>query len=422
MKIVHLSCYDINGGAGHAAWRVHESLRLAGAQSSMFVSVRESHAPDVQQYVPGPGPAARFKRIVRRNLLQRQLARASGRRPAGYEDFRDDRTVYGSETAACAPDADIYHLHQIADFVDYRASLARLAARAPIVWTLHEMTPFTGGCQDADGCDRFTRACGGCPQLGSTQSQDLSYGVWKRKRAVFQGIAPTRMRVVGANRWMAAEAQRSTLLRQFPVSVIPYGLDTDVFRPIPDARHLLDGFGIKPSTRIVLLVADWTSSRRKGFELLTSALDALPQEPETAVISLGRGVPDLQSTLSHVHLGSLNQDRLIAAVYSMADLLLVPSSQDDFPYTVLEAMACGTPVVGFRVGGIPDLVREDENSLLVSQGDVEALASAIHTLLVDDSRRVRMGRAGRDIAEREYSRTLQGERYLDLYGSLLAEQ
>ena len=90
MKIVHLSCQDINGSAARAAWRVHESLRVVDAQSSMFVSVRESHASDVTQYIPGSGSADRFKRIIRRNLLQWQLARASRLGPAGYEGFRDD--------------------------------------------------------------------------------------------------------------------------------------------------------------------------------------------------------------------------------------------------------------------------------------------------------------------------------------------
>ena len=156
MKIVHLSWYDINGGAARAAWRVHESLRLVDANSSMFVAARESHDPDVTQYIPGSGPAARLKRLLRRDLLKWQYDRSSRGRPAGFDDFRDDRTIFSSETGTSAPEADVYHLHQITDFVDYRASLGRLAERAPIVWTLHEMTPFTGGCHYTYGCDGFT--------------------------------------------------------------------------------------------------------------------------------------------------------------------------------------------------------------------------------------------------------------------------
>lgn len=420
MKIVHLSWYDINGGAARAAWRVHESLRLVDANSSMFVAARESHDPDVTQYIPGSGPAARLKRLLRRDLLKWQYDRSSRGRPAGFDDFRDDRTIFSSETGTAAPEADVYHLHQITDFVDYRASLGRLAERAPIVWTLHEMTPFTGGCHYTYGCDGFTRSCGGCPQLGSRRPQDLSHSVWRRKQSVYETIPPERLHVVGASQWIAAEAKRSTLLGRFPVSVIPYGLDTDIFKPMPEARRLLDAFGLKPSMRIVLFVTDWMSSRRKGFELLDSALGALPKGPDTALVSLGRGdAPKLQSRLPHVHLGSLTADRMIAAVYGMADLFVMPSVQDNLPNTVMEAMACGAPVVGFRVGGIPDMVRHGENGLLVPTGDVRALSEAIHTLLSDDERRICMGKAGRAIAEREYSCKLQGERYLDLYRSIL---
>jgi glycosyltransferase involved in cell wall biosynthesis len=420
MKIVHLSWYDINGGAARAAWRVHESLRLVDADSSMFVGLRESQDPSVTQYIPGRSPAARLKRIVRRDLLKWQFARSSKQRPAGFDDFRDDRTIFNSETATSAPDADIYHLHQITDFVDYRASLGRLAERAPIVWTLHEMTPLTGGCHYSHGCDGYTRACGSCPQLGSTRSHDLSRAVWHRKHTVYERIPPNRLHVVGASRWIAGEAKRSSLLSRFPVSVIPYGLDTDIFKPMPEARRLLDEFGLKPSMRIVLFVTDWMNSPRKGFHLLDSALGALPKGPDTALVSLGRGDPPrLQSRLPHVHLGSLTADRMIAAVYSMADLFVMPSLQDNLPNTVMEAMACGVPVVGFRVGGVPDMVRHEENGLLVPADDVNGLTAAIHALLSDDDRRACMGRAGRAIAEREYSCRLQGERYVDLYRSIL---
>ena len=419
MRVVHLSSYDINGGAARAAWRVHDSLRLVGVDSSMFVSIREGYDPQVEQYVPSPGPVVRLNRIVRRDLLRRELQSASRERPSGFDDFRDDRTIFGSEVAHSAPDADVYHLHQITDFVDYRACLPLLARRAPIVWTLHEMTPLTGGCHYAYDCTNFTGECGDCPQLGRSKRRDFSHSVWRRKEAVFASIPRERIHVVGPSKWIAAEAARSSLLGRFPVSIIPYGLDTDLYRPMPEARRLLEGFGVDPSMRVVLFVADWTSVRRKGFELLDSALGALCNSPQTTLISLGRGdAPKLQSKLKHIHLGSLTDDRMIAAVYSMADVFVIPSLQDNLPNAVLEAMACGSAVVGFRIGGIPDMVRDGVNGLLAPPGDVKGLATAIQSLLGDDQRRVQMGKAARAIAEQEYSRRLQGERYVDVYRSL----
>lgn len=420
MRIVHFSEYDINGGAARAAWRVHDSLRHAGVDSSMFVSVREGYDPRVEQFVPSAGVTGRLNRMFQRDRLRRELEAASRKGPAGFDGFRDDRTEFGSEVARAASDADIYHLHQITDFVDYRACLPVLARRAPLVWTLHEMTPLTGGCHYSYDCSNFTGECGVCPQLGGSNTRDFSHAVWLRKKVAFDAIAGDRLHIVGPSKWIAAEAARSSLLKRFPVSVIPYGLDTDLYRPIPEARKLLEAFGVAPSMRVVLFVADWTSVRRKGFELLDSALGALGHSPNTALVSLGRGdAPKLQSQLTHVHLGSLTNDRMLAAVYSMADLFVIPSLQDNLPNAVLEAMACGSAVVGFRIGGIPDMVREGVNGLLASAGDVNGLASAIQTLLADDRRRLDMGKASRDIAEREYSRRLQGERYEDLYRRLV---
>jgi glycosyltransferase involved in cell wall biosynthesis len=416
MRVVHLSEFDINGGAARAAWRVHDSLRLAGVDSSMFVSVRDGFDPRVEQFVPRAGFGSRVTRVFRRDLFERELKKALRNGPAGFDGFRDDRTVYGAEVAAAVPDADIYHLHQVTEFVDYRTCLPRLAQRAPLVWTLHEMTPFTGGCHYAYDCSHFTGECGACPQLGRSNMRDFSHAVWRRKQTAFAAIPRERLHVVAPSKWMAAEAARSRLLGRFPVSVIPYGLDTDRYRPIPDARRLLEAFGVSPSMRVALFVADWTSVRRKGFDLLDSALSLLGDAPNTALVSLGRGdSPRLQSTLTHVHLGSLTDDRMLAAIYSMADVFVIPSVQDNLPNSVLEAMACGCAVSGFRVGGIPDMVRDGVNGLLATPGDVKGLANAIRTLLADDSRRAGMGKASRDIAEREYSRKLQGERYADLY-------
>ena len=418
MNVVHLSWTDINGGAARAAWRVHRSLDLVGVDSAMFVGSRESHGQDVTQYRPTSGLASRLRRKARRVALNRDRTKALRFRPAGFEPYWDDRTANGPEVGAVVSPADIYHVHQITGFVDSGA-LPRLAARAPIVWTLHEMTPFTGGCPYAYECVGFTRQCGACPQLGSSDERDLSHAVWQRKLRTYSRIPPSRMHVVGASEWIASEARRCTLFSRFPVSVIPYGLDAEVFRPMRDARRLLDAFGVSPSAKIVLFVADHTNIPRKGFDLLDSALGRLVSTSDVALVSLGRGEsPTLKSSLPHIHLGSLTEDRLIAAAYSMADIFVIPSLQDNLPNTVLEAMACGTPVVGFRVGGIPDMVRE-ENGLLVPPGDTASLACAIDALLADGPRRERMGMAGRSIVEREYTLRLQAERYLDLYRSLL---
>lgn len=417
MNVVHLSWTDISGGAARAAWRVHRSLSLAGVRSSMVVGSRHGQSSDVTEFRPRRTLRQRLTHRVRLATLRSDRDKANRTRPEGFEPFADDRTVHGAEIGIQLPPADIYHLHQITGFVDY-AALPRLATRAPIVWTLHEMSPFTGGCPYSYDCDGFTRRCGTCPQLGSSAQSDLSDKVWARKQAVYRRIDAARMHVVGASQWIAGEARRSGLMSRYPISVIPYGVDTDVFRPMPEARRLLDAFGIRPSARVVLFVADHTKIPRKGFDLLDAALGSL-RHTDTALVSLGRGEsPVLKARLPHVHLGAVTEDRLIAAIYSLADVFVVPSLQDNLPNTVLEAMACGTPVVAFRVGGIPEMVREGSSGRLASPGDVAGLACALDSLLADERQRACMGLAARQIVEREYTYARQGESYLRVYDSL----
>ena len=318
--------------------------------------------------------------------------------------------------------ATCYHLHQVTDFLDYSDTLGQLASRAPLVWTLHEMTPFTGGCSYAYHCGGFTRECGGCPQLGSDNAHDLSHRTWARKRRVFERIATSWLHVVGASSWIADQARRSSLFRRFPVSVIPYGIDCNVFRPIPDARRLLDSFGIAPTARVVLFVTDWFGNRRKGFDLLDAALSAMRPRDDMVIVSLGHGDrPTVRSSVPHVHLGSFSENRMLAIAYSMADVFVIPSREDNLPNTVLEAMACGTPVVGFQTGGIPDMVSHGVNGLLVPAHSVTELAAAIETLLADQAGSARMGVAARSVVEREFTREMQGTRYLRLYETLAHE-
>jgi glycosyltransferase involved in cell wall biosynthesis len=303
-------------------------------------------------------------------------------------------------------------------FEPLRTRARRVFQRAPLVWTLHEMTAMTGGCPYAYDCPGFTRACGSCPQLGSSDPDDFSHQIWRRKKSIYARLGSRRLHIVAPSRWMADEARRSSLLGGFPVSVIPYGLDLETFRPRAEAKRLLEVVGLDAASRVILFLADYTANRRKGFALLDEALANIGDARGVALVSLGRDAPRLRSNLPHAHLGNISDDRLISAVYSMADVFVIPSLQDNLPNTVLESMACGTPVVGFRVGGVPDMVRDGENGILVAPADVAGLASAIASILRDDARRAQMGAAARTIAEKEYTLTLQAERYLTLYRSL----
>jgi glycosyltransferase involved in cell wall biosynthesis len=421
LRILHLSTTDIRGGAARAAYRLHGGLCRQGYDSSMFVAHRGSDDPSVTSYVPPMDIPRGLRRVLRRGLIWHDFRRYESSRPSCHDSFNDSRSEYGVALLEQLPSCDLINLHWIAGFVDYKSFFARAPGHIPIVWTFHDMNPFTGGCHYDEGCGRFVECCGGCPQLGSKDLHDLSRQIWRRKRNIFQQIKPDTLHIVTPSLWLTEEAKRSSLLGRFSSSVIPYGLDTDIFSPRDPsiARAVL---GVPKSAKVVLFVAGSTDNWRKGFVFLAEALSELTEWPNLFLVSLGGGTPALNSHIDHLHLGYADNDRLLSFAYSAADVFVISSVQDNFPNTVLEALACGTPVVGFSVGGIPEMVRSGVTGLLAPPGDERALAGAISHLLKNDATRTEMSANCRRIATEEYSLEIQANRYIKLYEALMNGQ
>lgn len=418
MKVVHLSTYDIAGGAARAAYRLHSGLRRLGHDSLMYVYRQRSNDPTVTAFKPPKDLPTRLRARLRRERIRRSFARYGASRPPGYERFSDDCTVHGSELVAQLPPGDVINLHSIADFVDYRSFFTRVPQHTPIVWTLHDMYPFTGGCHYDHGCGKYVSGCGSCPQLGSSDSADLSNQIWQRKRKVFEQIESNRLHLVALNNWMATEVKRSPLLQKYPVVVIPNGLDVDDFAP-RDRRYARDVLGVPQDAKVLLFVASSVENRRKGFALLTKVVARLKDSANLWLISLGTGDQNVSQEIPHIHLGSVGNDRLLSVVYSAADVFVIPSLQDNLPNTVLESLACGTPVVGFDVGGIPDMVRPGVTGLLAPATDVAAMSNAIRRLLSNEAARLEMAINCRRVAVKEYALEVQAARYTELYGRIL---
>jgi glycosyltransferase involved in cell wall biosynthesis len=178
---------------------------------------------------------------------------------------------------------------------------------------------------------------------------------------------------------------------------------------------------IRQDARVVLFMSDSVTNQRKGFNLLTEALHGIETVDNLLLISIGSGKPVISSDIKHLHLGSIQSEFLMSVALNTADVFVIPSLQDNLPNTVLEAMACGIPVVGFDTGGIPDMVRPGETGLLAPLGDVRALREAISQCLHDREKREAMGVNGRKVVEREYTLEVQAKRYIALYEQILDE-
>jgi glycosyltransferase involved in cell wall biosynthesis len=418
MRILHLATNDIAGGAARAAYRLHTGMRRLGQDSVMFVMNRTSDDTSVIRFVPPMDFTTRVRRRLRSERITRNAAAYTGSRIKGHP-FSEDRSPYGGTVMKQVPPCDVIHLHWIANFVDYQDFWRSRPLHTPVVWRLADMNPFTGGCHFDHGCGKYANGCGACPQLGSSNPLDLSHQIWRRKQAALAAVDPDMFHIVALTRSAAEDVRRSGLFGRFPVSVIPNGVDTDTFAP-RDKAAARQELGLPRAARIVLFCAHWVEDRRKGFDLLDQALSGLDEVQDLFLVTVGNGTPRVQARIPHAHLGHVNDDQLLSRVYSAADVFVCPSVQEMFAKTPLEAMACGTPVIGFEgVGGVSEVVRQRVTGNLVGQADVNALRNAIRDLLEDSQGRACMSAACRQLVLQEFAVDMQVKRYLTLYQGLL---
>jgi glycosyltransferase involved in cell wall biosynthesis len=417
MKIMHINTFDVHGGAARAAYRLFKGLRAIGEDSRLLALQKTGGDPDVSTL--GPVSPEIFARA---QALQAEMQAEAAPYPAltapGFVGFHSERAAAGEALVSQLPDADVINLHWVRGLIDYPAFFASRRPDQPVVWTLHDMHAFTGGCHYAGDCRRFTEACGACPFLGSDDPQDLSARILARKAAAL-ARRNNRMHIVTPSRWLGREAARSALFRDIPVSVIPYGLEADVF-VAHDRQAMRRAFKLPADLKIILFIAHMVDDPRKGLAYLDEALCRLGPRPDVGLLLVGGGNIALKSQVQHMRAGLVSDDAVVGQLYSAADIVAVPSLEDNLPNTMLEAMAAGTPVIGFDIGGVPDLVIPGETGFLAPAADSAALSAALATALADRDRLAAMGRMARARIEREHTLEVQAGRYRALYQSLLS--
>ena len=416
VRISHLSTYDVAGGAARAAYRLHKGLNVAGHESRFLALYKKSTDPTVLQFVPPRDVATRLRRGLKRRYLERSARDVDGR-PVGSTYFSDDRSQHGADALRQLPQTDVLNLHWIAGFIDYRDFFRELPPQLPVVWTLHDMNAFTGGCHYDETCGKFREQCGACPQLGSSGPEDLSSQIWRRKRKAFS-VRGKNLQIVAPSRWLAEETKRSTLLSDCPTRVIPYGIDTESFQP-RDRSLAREKHGIPIEAKTILFVADSTSERRKGLRVLLEGLKGLENSEDYFFVIIGRGISKEGLGSRFKMIDFLDDEAALSYVYSAADVFVIPSLQDNLPNTTIEALACGVPTIGSNVGGIPEVVRDGRTGLVVPSGDPTALRQAIVSLLGKPERRVSMASESRRLALQEYSLHVQTQSYQSLYQELI---
>ncbi len=417
MKVLHI-CTQDSGGAGIAAYRLHIGLKSIGVKSKMLVLHRSSSDGDVVRFAQNNNIFRRLWGKLRNRLISSEFNVYKDTRPKGLDMFSDDRTIYDIGKHSLVKEADIINLRWITRMVDHREFFRDVHNKA-IVWRLSDMNPFTGGCHYSQGCTKYETGCGACPQLGSTDTGDLSKRIFSRKQKAYRG---RNICVVTPSKWLGDCAKKSFLFNHFKTEVIPNGVSTTVFSR-RDKRFSRDVLKLPQDKILILFGADY-NSERKGFRYLMEALRLLKERKDASKIALVIfGSHYSEDALEDVgfsvfQLGYIHDEPLLSCVYSAADIFVIPSLEDNFPNTVIESMACGTPVVGFSIEGALDMVRPGETGLSVKARDAEQLAEQIKWMIYHSKERKQMGLNARKLIEQEYTLEIQANRYQELYSSL----
>jgi tetratricopeptide (TPR) repeat protein len=285
---------------------------------------------------------------------------------------------------------------------------------------MHDMNPFTGGCHYSGDCTRYSAACGMCPALGSKTLQDISWHFLRQKAATFANLDIT---VVTPSAWLGACSRQSALMGRFPHHVIPYGLPSATFRPY-NRREVRRIHDIPADAFVVLFGAAALQIKRKGYAYLLQALDKMEKAGAAGNIILGiygmvsEGMP-LPDKYRHILFGPIIGEESLAQIYSAADVYVIPTIEDNLPNTVLEALACGLPVVGFRTGGVPDMLEHGKNGYLVDRGNVDGLAAGIAWAQSLGPKAAEVSAYCRRCAVERYGESVQATAYQGLYAALI---
>nr|WP_249665485.1 glycosyltransferase [Mucilaginibacter sp. Bleaf8] len=382
LKVVHLNTYDGNGGAGRACLRLNKALLAENINSKVIVHYKFGKNPAIETFnntVLQKAYAAAT--IVIERILAKRLLKPLKRTPFSFTWF--GRSVVNHPDVQAA---DVIHLHWVNHSFLNPSHLGELAQlNKPIVWTFHDSNAFTGGCHVRYTCDHYQRQCGHCPLLKKPDAEDASNQIWKQKNDAYQQLKFT---VVAPSSWMLNSVLLSSLMKDKPVLQIPNTLETEVFKPQPktEAKKAL---GL-PEDKFIFLTGFMPSRKdlHKGTSYLMESLDLLKERLGTNAANVelvvfgnrdAKNVPDFP--FKTTFLGTINNDEMLARCYAAADAFLIPSLEDNLPYTVMESLACGTPVVAFTTGGIPDMVKHEQNGYLAEYKSAKSFTDGMEWIL-----------------------------------------
>ncbi|WP_426582074.1 glycosyltransferase family 4 protein [Mucilaginibacter sp. R-33] len=421
LKVVHLNTYDGNGGAGRACMRLNRALLSQSIDSKIIVHYKFGNNPDIKTFnrniIQKSYTAAT---IILERILAKRFLKPDSRTPFSFTWF--GRSVVNHPDVK---NADIIHLHWINHgFLDPKhiAEIRKLGK--PVVWTFHDSNAFTGGCHVRYTCDHYQQQCGNCPLLINSAAADISHRIWQQKNKAYKQLD---FNIIAPSLWMQDSVKKSSLMRGKATSNIPNTLETDVFKPI-DKKEAKAKAGL-PTDKFIFLSGFMPSRKdlHKGTQYLLESMELLRQRlgAETDQVELvvfgNRGtenLPDFPFKTSF--LGTINNDEKLAMHYAAADAFLIPSLEDNLPYTVMESLSCGTPVIAFTTGGIPDMVRHEHSGYLATYRSSESFTDGMEWI-IKHPERDKLNQQARQTIMDSFSEEVIAKKHIGVYQQLLTK-
>lgn len=409
---------QFGGGAGIGSQRRVAALRAAGADARIHYLFGSGALPDHAQRLP---PAEHLDQkwlreqwreqvVVTRQDHPQLVARELFSKPGGVLDFREiDELIQQS---------DIVHLHWVAGLFDFENT--HVLGRRPVVWTLADMNAFTGGCHYSEGCTKFESDCSGCPLIAHWST--MAHDHWTIKAQAYARLPD--LHIVCPSPWMARRVRASSLLGDRPVHVIPNALPVDRFTPVNRVVARAE-LGLPLDRKYIAFGAENLTNRRKGGDILIEALGHLVESGRAkGVEGLLFGSSALDLPIPVHSMGSVSDERQLARIYAAADVFAFPSREDNAPLTAVEALLSGTPVVGFEVGNLPDLMHHRRTGYFARYGQAKDFAEGLRWALEHcNGPRTLERRLACHQHARGYNDPVQAaQRHLRLYHRILAAE
>ncbi len=416
MKVAHLSTSDLSGGAAIACKRIVDAQALNGIDSNLLVQKKISSDPRVYSTTQN------FLSKLNYNLrliLDEGFIRLLTNQSRG----RFSNPVFGTDITShpLISESDIINLQWVNGGFLSLDTLRKIGSLGkPIFWTFHDMWAFTGGCHYVSDCQNYLTECGNCPALKFGSKNDLSYRIFNRKKKIYDKLNIT---IVTTSKWLASEASNSALLKTRKVFVIPTPIDSELFKPC-DKKASRRKLNLPYDKKIILFGAMNLKDERKGFKYLieaTQIINELNELPDIELAVFGKIDERVLSSIPYKvnQLGQLKTENEIISAYNSADIFVAPSLEDNLPNTIMESMACGTPVVAFNIGGIPDMIDDGQNGILTKLKSSENLANGIRIVLSDEDLLKKFSLSSREKVVRVFNQKVIAEKYFETYKSFL---